>query len=61
MRKTTSSGLSGRFAVRVSAIQRKVLTNAPRARRTPANFGDMASRLGKASDQVRRTRHGRGA
>jgi hypothetical protein len=55
----STGNVSGRFATRVSAIQRKFVTGAGRRPQRAAGFSELAARLGKATDQVRRSRHGR--
>jgi len=44
------NGLSNRFAMRVSSIQRKVTVRAGRSGKT--SFGDLSARLNKARKQV---------
>jgi hypothetical protein len=50
-------GLSNRFAVRVSAIQRKV--TARPARTGKVSFGDLSAKLSRARKQVADARRGR--
>ena len=52
-------GLSNRFAVRVSAIQRKVTVRAGRGGKQ--SYGDMSARLSHARKQVAKARRGTGA
>jgi hypothetical protein len=51
------TGLSNRFALRVSAIQRKVTRRAGASGKT--SYGSMSAKLGHARQQVAKTRRGR--